>query len=235
MYVRIFLFFFYLLALSVSGQNNPDTLANEKDIYPQEKLSNKYFSSEEWEKAKNGIKYEEDKKEQKKESAGSLMNLPLFNFEILKYFFIFLIFAALVVFIVWINSRLNTSMPKVIKPLIISEADNLTKDELMLLDLENSIAQAISNKDFYLATRLLYLRVLQHMVGKGIIEWRKDQTNRTILGQLQDQAQQLLLKRIFRQYENVWYGQKRIVEDDFNNFLSQCNQFSADIKPLVQR
>ena len=235
MYVRAFLYFFYFVTLSVSGQNSSDTLDAKKNSYPQEKLSSNYFSDEEWKKAKNGIRYEEDKKEPENENVGAPIDFPWFNFEILKYFFIFLILAALVAFIVWISSRLNTSLPRVIKPLIINEADTLTKDELMLLDLENSIAQAISNKDFYLATRLLYLRVLQHMVGNGIIEWRKDQTNRTILGQLQDQAQQLLLKRIFRQYENVWYGQKRIVEDDFNNFLSQCNQFSADIKPLVQR
>jgi len=52
---------------------------------------------------------------------------------------------------------------------------------------------------------------------------------------LQNQMKQAKLKSIFWQYELVWYGQKAIIEPEFNLFFQQCEQFISSLqKPATK-
>ena len=201
-----------------------DSLAKaEVDPYLKESIQNdRYFSKEDWEKAKNGINYRDEEKVLSKQ-APEIEPPKVWSLGTLKYVLYLVIGGIIIAFLVWLAQQINNTprIPKLTST-VVESGENLSKEELMLLDLEAMIPQAIQNKDYYLATRLLYLKALQLLVLKGIIEWRKDQTNRTILGQLPLQEMQQSTKTVFSQYEIVWYGQKNMLESEFQSFLGKC-------------
>jgi len=239
MYGKAVFSLFFLLFFSFQpvlfGLSPTDSISAESKSYVNEQVNNtKYFSEKDWNDAKKGIEYEQDK--EKPQQPFSSDGFSFFNYGYLKYLFYVLIFIAFVAVIAWLALKMNAKHGNIHqKPIIIKETENLTKDELMLLELDSLISDAIKNKDFYLSTRLLYLKVLQQMVKNQIIEWRKDQTNRTIYSQLKNQMKQAKLKSIFWQYELVWYGQKAIIEPEFNLFFQQCEQFISSLqKPATK-
>jgi hypothetical protein len=87
------------------------------------------------------------------------------------------------------------------------------------------IDRAVSNGNFRLAIRLLFLKQLKNLSDKKIIQYKQDRTNFDYLLQLQSTKYYTDFFRLTRNYEYSWYGQfdidpgkYAIIKNDFENF-----------------
>jgi hypothetical protein len=83
--------------------------------------------------------------------------------------------------------------------------------EMIEHDLENSdidpiLFQAISEKKYNLAVRLMYLALLQELNEKNLIQWKKNKTNQHYIYEMTNHAGYARFAELTEVYELVWYG-----------------------------
>ena len=91
------------------------------------------------------------------------------------------------------------------------------------INFDAEIENAISQHNFRLAVRLLYLKCLKQLSDKNLIQWQIDKTNTAYLYELTDPVQKQTFGFLTRQFEYVWYGDFSIDKDTFStiNLLFQ--------------
>jgi len=92
-------------------------------------------------------------------------------------------------------------------------------------DLDALIREAISNKDYRLASRYFYLKTLKLLMERHLIEWHPDKTNRDYVREIKDKDIQLQFKDLTFIYDYVWYGKYYPAEVDFDRFKKQFEAF----------
>lgn len=92
------------------------------------------------------------------------------------------------------------------------------------INFDVAIDEAVTQRNFRLAVRLLYLQTLKHLTDAGRIEYKPDKTNRQYVYELANSPLQTDFEHLTRQFEFVWYGDFPIDETQFQ-YVSQ--QFQA--------
>ena len=85
------------------------------------------------------------------------------------------------------------------------------------------ISFAIQNKDYKLAVRYLFLKSLQLLSKKEIIELRENKTNHQYLSEIKDSHLLAAFRKTIYRFELVWYGDFPV---DENVFQSSQKEFS---------
>jgi hypothetical protein len=94
---------------------------------------------------------------------------------------------------------------------------------------EHLINDAITNKNYPLAVRYLYLQTLQKLSSKGLINFSPDKTNYEYVKELSGKAHQNQFASITLNYEYVWYGKFNIDEQIFNRIKKEFTQYHGQI------
>lgn len=81
-------------------------------------------------------------------------------------------------------------------------------EDLHGLDLDTLLTQAEDARNYRLAVRLGYLRVLRQLSDKGLIRWQPDKTNHDYLYELPTGPLPEAFRELTRQFEYVWYGEQ---------------------------
>lgn len=113
------------------------------------------------------------------------------------------------------------------------------KEELELLyqDLEDKvletnwnelIIQAIQQKQFNAAIRLLFLQLLQSLNNANQIEWDKAKSIRDYLHELHDQHREGFTS-LARYYQYSWFGDVTIDEPHFNEIHHEFKSFNINV------
>lgn len=208
-----------------------DSLSKEEERrYMESNVSKNYFSKDRWKAAKEGIRYQKDKEEKQQAEKTTNPDLP-FSLEGIKYFIFGVVIILLIAFLTFLAMQLNLKKaPK--KALEIETfSDNPEKEEdLLSLDLDPQIQEAIQKQNFNIAVRLLYLLALQRLVKAQLLRWSKDQTNRHMLYLLHNKPFSPLLQTIFSTYESTWFGQKTIDTAGFQGFQSTHSDLLRQIE-----
>lgn len=207
-----------------------DSLSKEEEQrYIDSKISKTYFSKDRWKAAKDGISYEKDKED--KPPAPTNSSSPL-SLEGLKYFIFGVVIIVLIALLTFFIMQLN--LKKAQKPAVeidaLSDTNPEKEEDLLSLDLEPQIQDAIQSQQFSVATRLFYLLALQRLVKAKLLHWSKDQTNRHMLYLLHNKPFIPLLQNVFSQYESAWFGQKSIDTVGFQAFQSTLNDLLRQIE-----
>ena len=219
---RFSLFIFLLVAwgsfANVSFVNDSLSKAAEEKYMESPSPSKTYFSKDRWGKAKEGIAYEKDKEEKQPENIDSPLPISL---EAIKYFIFGVVIVILIALLTFFAMQLNLKR----KPKQALETTTFTdspekEEDLLSLDLEPQIQEAIQQQHFAIATRLLYLLALQRLVMAKLLHWSKDQTNRHMLYQLHNRPFAPVLQLVFTVYEAAWFGQKAMDTTGFQGFQS---------------
>lgn len=92
-------------------------------------------------------------------------------------------------------------------------------------DLGHYIEQALNAGQYDLAIRLRYLSILKALSGQGLIEWKKEKTNRDYLAELNAFPRIDAFRRITRIFEEVWYGQHHVGVTDYRQVESEMLAF----------
>ncbi len=88
-------------------------------------------------------------------------------------------------------------------------------DNIHEIDFNEQIEKAITNANYRLAVRLLYLRSLKKLSDNGLIHWLPEKTNQTYISEINDPDKKKQFSRLTHQFEYVWYGEFFINKDDF--------------------
>jgi hypothetical protein len=130
--------------------------------------------------------------------------------------------------VLWYLAAGNISLFRKKSVPIVSEAEALAAEDIFALDYTREIDKAIAEKNYRLATRLLYLRTLKSLSDRGFIEYTHERTNSDYLSQLSGSNHYRPFFRLTREFDYTWYGKFElsadafaVVQNDFNTFNEQ--------------
>lgn len=108
------------------------------------------------------------------------------------------------------------------------ESDVALQDDqdIFNINYQLEIDKAIQQKNYRLAIRLMFLRMLKDLSEKKIIQYTQDKTNFDYLMQLHSTRYYDGFFRIARNYEFSWYGQFEVNENAFRIIQGDFNQFN---------
>ena len=166
-----------------------------------------------WNKAVDGLNYNE-KIIEEEEVEISQTSAPL-NFGPLLQIIGFILIAALLIFVLFYffgrglfgNPKVESATQNIITDL---------EERPMESDLERYLREALASKNYRLAIRIYYLMMLKSLHEKSLITWKKDKTNMDYLIELRNHPQYDALSKNTLIYEFVWYGDKSITDQHYN-------------------
>lgn len=97
--------------------------------------------------------------------------------------------------------------------------ENLPEAELPPL-----LERALEQQDYRSALRIQFLQVLQHLHQQGLLQWRKEATNRQYAREIADEALQADFRKLAHWFDWTWYGERALTEATFQQ-----------LQPLVHR
>lgn len=106
---------------------------------------------------------------------------------------------------------------------------NISSDDINQISFDEAIERAISEGNFRLALRLLYLQSLKKLSDKGYIDWQINKTNSDYIFEVLNKPWHPLFKSLTRKFEYSWYGEMNIGKDDFENLQLQFQQFNNQL------
>lgn len=112
-----------------------------------------------------------------------------------------------------------------VKTAVIVEGED-HPDNLKERNFDNMINRAKTEQNFRLATRYLYLELLQKLSAAGAIEFAADKTNSEYMREITGKPYKLEVAQLTLNYEYVWYGEFAIdaatyekIESRFRNVI----------------
>jgi len=125
-------------------------------------------------------------------------------FQVLKYLLIGM--ASYLVIRFFLSTSLSGLAEKKIEE-INSIDSTLVDADMSSVDLSKLIEQAEERKDFRLALRFNYLKLLRNLDDKQLIHWKAEKTNSDFIQELKPSRIKSEFIDITRLYEYVWYGE----------------------------
>ena len=184
---KLVLWLFVVIPINLTLGQSLDKQSNETIIPTTERK----FDREQWASLKEGVTFLDEKARQRNnetEKKGTSKRSQLFSV-LIK---IAIIVLAIVIFALLINQFLGdmifTPRNKKIDRKRAIEFNDLESIESNLdeANLDDFILEALNTQDYRLAVRLYYLKILQSLKRKEIIEWKKDKTNKDYLKELKN-------------------------------------------------
>ncbi|MDV3928394.1 DUF4129 domain-containing protein [Elizabethkingia anophelis] len=97
------------------------------------------------------------------------------------------------------------------------------------LDLSSLIKNYEDKKEYRSAVRYQFLYLLKLMTDKNMLEWDPEKTNRDYVRMLSGNALQSDFQKLSFVFENVWYGERTIGENEYTIFRKQYQQTQQKI------
>lgn len=97
------------------------------------------------------------------------------------------------------------------------------------LNFDSEIEKAVSQHNYRLAVRLLYLKCLKQLSDNNLIHWQIDKTNSAYVHELNDASQRQAFLLLTRQFEYVWYGGFVIDGTAFQNINQLFQNFKKQL------
>lgn len=110
--------------------------------------------------------------------------------------------------------------------------ENLTEN-IHEINFDSAVEEAVGQRNFRLAVRLLYLQTLKHLSDAGRIQYKPDKTNRQYVHELVNSSLQPEFEHLTRQFEFTWYGDFPIDETRFTALQARFTAFNRSNKQLT--
>ncbi|HNA40233.1 MAG TPA: hypothetical protein PLR84_12050, partial [Chitinophagales bacterium] len=104
------------------------------------------------------------------------------------------------------------------------------ENDLNNAEIDPHLYAAIKSKNYKLAIRLYYLKIIQKLHEKEKIIWRKHKTNKHYLQEMYDKEDYIIFKEITQQYEKYWFGNTTIDETKYNTLSMEFVNYHQNIK-----
>ncbi len=100
-------------------------------------------------------------------------------------------------------------------------------DDIREMSLDALIQEAIEERSFRKAVRLLYLKCLRELTDRKLINWQREKTNLDYARELRHSAFASDFREVSRLFEIVWYGELNISSEQFQRLQAHFELFSA--------
>ncbi|MCT3674133.1 DUF4129 domain-containing protein [Elizabethkingia anophelis] len=107
--------------------------------------------------------------------------------------------------------------------------DRTITENIHELDLPSLIKNYEDKKEYRSAVRYQFLYLLKLMTDKNMLEWDPEKTNRDYIRILSGNALQSDFQKLSFVFENVWYGERTIGENEYAIFRKQYQQTQQKI------
>ncbi|WP_411031756.1 hypothetical protein [Spongiimicrobium sp. 3-5] len=101
---------------------------------------------------------------------------------------------------------------------------NLSEEHIENVDLDALIKDALKQKDFRLAIRYQFLRILKTLSQKSLIDWHFEKTNLDYQNEISAPQIKDHFKEVSYLYDYIWYGEQYI---DENGYKAAKHKFVA--------
>jgi hypothetical protein len=212
--------------------DDENTISNDDDDVNQ--FEHRAIYDESWQK----IKQDKEFIYQAERSKGIKKNSRKFNFDWMAFFsagiFKFLFIASLVclgLFILWIIVKDGEFNYFKKRRTANTKQENCEIENVeVFTEWQKALKDALAKQDYRLATRVLYLELLQKMNQHEIIKYSVDLTNWDYVTQLLQSHYLNDFTRLTNYFDHVWYGftpinevQFEKMQDDFSRFKQLIN------------
>lgn len=99
-------------------------------------------------------------------------------------------------------------------------------EDIHAIPFDDAIRQAVEDRNFRYAVRLLYLQSLKYLADRSMITWQVNKTNEAYVHELAGNTLQPAFRSLTLQFENNWYGNRPIAENEFGQVQNQFKQFN---------
>jgi hypothetical protein len=110
----------------------------------------------------------------------------------------------------------------------VSFSESLENIHEINFDLE--IEKAVTQHNYRLAVRLLYLKSLKQLNDLRLINWQTDKTNLAYVHELTEPSQKQIFGVLTKQFEYVWYGNFPIDQTTYINISSLFQEFKKQLR-----
>ncbi|MDN3551835.1 hypothetical protein [Mucilaginibacter aquaedulcis] len=97
------------------------------------------------------------------------------------------------------------------------------------IDFDSETEKAITQHNYRLAVRLLYLKCLKQLSDADLIKWQIDKTNNAYINELTDSEKRQFFKTLTLQFEYIWYGEFPIDAPVFKKISTLFQDFNKSI------
>lgn len=99
------------------------------------------------------------------------------------------------------------------------------EENIHTADFETLLANALANKEFKLAVRILYLKTIKQLADKEIIKWKKEKTNGHYIREIVSPQLSSIFSFLTLAYENAWFSTYQVNELKYNKLSKHFNDF----------
>jgi hypothetical protein len=107
-------------------------------------------------------------------------------------------------------------------------------ENIFILPYQDLLNKAIKDKNYRLATRILYLQTLKLLSENGIIKFKPDSTNIHYLMQLNNTSYYNDFFKVTRHYEYVWYGKFDVTPEMYEKISQDFSTMQKKIIPSYE-
>ncbi|MDI3321558.1 hypothetical protein [Pinibacter soli] len=107
-------------------------------------------------------------------------------------------------------------------------------ENIFILPYQDLLNKAIKDKNYRLATRILYLQTLKLLSENGIIKFKPDSTNIHYLMQLNKTSYYDDFFKVTRHYEYVWYGKFDVTPEMYEKISRDFSVMQKKIIPSYE-
>jgi hypothetical protein len=107
--------------------------------------------------------------------------------------------------------------------------EDIASENIFDINYQREIEKAVNARDYRLAVRLMFLRLLKQLSQKKIIEYKQERTNLDYLSQLNSTGYYNDFFRLTRNYEYVWYGKFDVSRETFGVIKNQFENFDRKL------
>ncbi len=116
-----------------------------------------------------------------------------------------------------------TRKSAILSPLSIEE------EHIESINLDQYIKEALTQKNYRLAIRYMYLQTLKKLSWKHIIEWHYDKTNTDYYYEITNKSLKDNFKQVSYLYDYIWYGEFPLDESGFNSAKKDFDRLTKNI------
>jgi hypothetical protein len=103
-----------------------------------------------------------------------------------------------------------------------------------LLTFDQWIEAAVADKEYRLAIRLYFLKLLKILDQKDLIEWKNFKTNTDYVRELKDNSLYKPFRDLSFSYEYIWYGEFEPNLEEFEEVSQDFDRCFNQLKSMVQ-
>jgi len=172
--------------------------------------------------SENGSRYLEESDDEQFEQAGSDNSVDLSAAAPVMKLIFYAVVAALIGLIIYHIAK-NTSLQTRLKKIQVDKPDPASDvEDIATLDVDTLLRRTLAEGNYRLAMRLYFLGLLKKLNEVGLIDWKKDKTNRDYLSELfAKEAYYNEVRRLTLAYEQVWYGDHDLPVESYQQLMAE--------------